>query len=67
MTAPTKTHDKTSATKSSTAQSATDAKHQDAVALLKQDHRLVEELFSQFESSTSKDRKAQIVTEFCPG
>ena len=34
-----------------------DTKNQDAVALLKQDHRTVEELFEQFEQASGDGRK----------
>jgi hypothetical protein len=37
----------------------------DAIALLKADHRKVEELFSQFCSSTAKDRKWRIAQDIC--
>jgi hemerythrin superfamily protein len=37
----------------------------DAIALLKLDHRLVEDLFDQFESASSKDKKKKLVREIC--
>lgn len=37
----------------------------DAVALLKADHRKVEELFEQFEKARSKDRKQALAQEIC--
>jgi len=37
----------------------------DAIALLKADHRTVEELFAQFESESSKPRKVTIATRIC--
>jgi hypothetical protein len=37
----------------------------DAIALLKADHRKVEELFEKFESSKSADKKAQLAQEIC--
>jgi hemerythrin superfamily protein len=37
----------------------------DAVALLKADHRAVEELFEKFESARRADQKAKIVQEIC--
>ena len=37
----------------------------DAIKLLKQDHREVEDLFEQFEKATSKDRKAKLVEKIC--
>lgn len=38
---------------------------QDAVALLKQDHRTVEELFAQFEKATGDGRKEKIAKQIC--
>lgn len=37
----------------------------DAIALLKADHREVEDLFEQFEKSRSQSKKAQIVEQIC--
>lgn len=37
----------------------------DAIKLLKDDHREVEDLFEQFEKATSKDRKAKLVQKIC--
>jgi hypothetical protein len=37
----------------------------DAIALLKADHRKVEDLFEKFESSKSADKKAQLAQEIC--
>jgi hemerythrin superfamily protein len=37
----------------------------DAVALLKADHRLVEELFEKFEKATRKDQKQKIAQQIC--
>ncbi|HMP63468.1 MAG TPA: hemerythrin domain-containing protein [Phenylobacterium sp.] len=37
----------------------------DAIKLLKQDHREVEDLFEQFEKARSDERKAQIVKKIC--
>ena len=37
----------------------------DAIALLKADHREVEELFSSFEKASGKSRKEQIAREIC--
>jgi hemerythrin superfamily protein len=42
-----------------------DSKPQDAVALLKQDHRTVEELFSQFEKASGDTRKQKIAEQIC--
>ncbi len=41
------------------------SKHQDAVALLKEDHRIVEELFSQFEKASGEGRKQKIAEQIC--
>jgi hemerythrin superfamily protein len=38
---------------------------QDAIALLKADHRQVEEWFEQFESTRSADRKKTLATQIC--
>jgi len=38
---------------------------QDAIALLKQDHRTVEELFEKFEKATGDGRKQAIAEEIC--
>jgi len=37
----------------------------DAIALLKADHRKVEDLFEQFDKSTSSNRKQKLVHEIC--
>lgn len=37
----------------------------DAIALLKADHRKVEELFSKFENASGKDRKQQLAEQIC--
>ena len=37
----------------------------DAIALLKQDHREVEELFSQFEKARGDGRKQELATRIC--
>ncbi len=37
----------------------------DAIALLKADHRTVEELFSKFENTNGKDRKQAIAEQIC--
>jgi hemerythrin superfamily protein len=37
----------------------------DAIALLKADHRTVEELFEKFEKTNSKDRKLKLVKSIC--
>ncbi len=41
------------------------ANQKDAVALLKADHRTVEELFSKFEKASGQDRKQKIAEEIC--
>jgi hypothetical protein len=38
---------------------------QDAIALLKQDHRTVEELFEKFEKASGSDRKRKLAEEIC--
>jgi hemerythrin superfamily protein len=43
----------------------TNGKSMDAVALLKEDHRLVEELFEKFEKATRKDQKQRIAEQIC--
>jgi hemerythrin superfamily protein len=42
-----------------------DTKQQDAIALLKEDHRTVEELFEKFEKATGDGRKQSIAEEVC--
>ena len=42
-----------------------EAKAKDAVALLKEDHRTVEELFAQFEKASGEGRKQKLATEIC--
>ncbi len=42
-----------------------DTKTQDAIALLKEDHRTVEELFSQFEKASGDGRKAKMARQIC--
>jgi len=42
-----------------------ETKSQDAIALLKQDHREVEELFAQFEKATGEGRKQKIAQQIC--
>lgn len=49
----------------STARSSSRAKPQDAIALLKADHRQVEEWFSQFESTNSSSRKQDLAQKIC--
>ena len=41
------------------------AKAQDAIALLKADHRQVEEWFEQFEKASDDDRKKTLATKIC--
>lgn len=41
------------------------AKAKDAIAMLKEDHRRVEDLFSQFESARKGERKLRIVQSIC--
>ena len=42
-----------------------ETKAKDAVALLKEDHRTVEELFAQFEKASGEGRKQKLATEIC--
>ncbi|HUP66665.1 MAG TPA: hemerythrin domain-containing protein [Sphingomicrobium sp.] len=42
-----------------------ETKQQDAIALLKEDHRTVEELFEKFEKATGDGRKQAIAQEIC--
>lgn len=42
-----------------------DTPPQDAIALLKADHRRVEELFEEFDKARGSDRKASLVHEIC--
>ena len=42
-----------------------ESKAKDAVALLKEDHRTVEELFTQFEKASGGGRKQELATEIC--
>ena len=42
-----------------------ETKAKDAVALLKQDHRTVEELFAQFEKARGDGRKQKLATQIC--
>ena len=66
---PTATQSENKKTKrSSSAKSAskrTSSRSQDAVALLKADHREVEKLFSQFEKASADGRKQQIALKIC--
>ena len=39
--------------------------NQDAIALLKQDHRTVEELFAQFEKASGEGRKQKLAQQIC--
>ncbi len=42
-----------------------DIKSQDAIALLKQDHRTVEDLFAKFEKASGDGRKQKLAEEIC--
>jgi hemerythrin superfamily protein len=42
-----------------------EAKTQDAIALLKEDHRTVEELFAQFEKAKGDGRKQKLAQQIC--
>ena len=43
----------------------TDAKQQDAIALLKQDHRTVADLFEQFHKASGDGRKQKLAQQIC--
>ena len=43
----------------------TESKAQDAIALLKQDHRVVEELFEKFVKASGEGRKQKIAQQIC--
>ena len=51
--------------KTSNAPSATRGQGPDAIALLKADHRSVENLFSQFKNATDDERKKQLALQIC--
>ena len=53
------------ASKSKRSSSASRAKSLDAIALLKADHRQVEQWFSQFAKSNSSSRKQQLASSIC--
>src|SRR5688572_13456518 len=42
-----------------------ESKSQDAIALLKQDHRTVEELFAEFEKASGDGRKQKLAEQIC--
>src|SRR5689334_19706413 len=42
-----------------------DLKNQDAVALLKADHRTVEDLFTQFENASGEGKKQKLALQIC--
>ena len=42
-----------------------ESKNPDAIALLKQDHRTVEELFAQFEKASGEGRKQKLAEQIC--
>jgi hemerythrin superfamily protein len=56
---------KKKASKSKNGKSAAAAGRQDAIALLKADHRQVEAWFEQFESTRSDDRKHKLAQQIC--
>lgn len=55
---------KTSTAKKSTTE-AKSAKTQDAISLLRADHKLVEQLFEQYEKTRSPAKKQEIIEEIC--
>jgi hemerythrin superfamily protein len=56
---------KKKASKAKNGKSATAAGRQDAIALLKADHRQVEQWFEQFESTRSDERKHKLAQQIC--
>jgi iron-sulfur cluster repair protein YtfE (RIC family) len=62
MTMPTPTTGKSADTSASKAKTTAGP---DAIALLKADHRAVEELFAQFEKATAKSRKGELAERIC--
>ena len=42
-----------------------ESKEMDAIALLKQDHRTVEELFARFERASGDGRKQELAEQIC--
>jgi hemerythrin superfamily protein len=54
-----------SRSKSTARRSAASSRQQDAIQLLKADHREVEKLFSQFEKARGEERKMQIARQIC--
>jgi len=60
------THTSTARTSSSTrASGRRRARPQDAIALLRADHRKVQDLFDQFDKARGNDRKAELAHEIC--
>lgn len=53
------------ATAKKTTASASPAKRQDATALLRADHKLVSELFAEYDKARSVTKKKQLVTQIC--
>ncbi|HXC59183.1 MAG TPA: hemerythrin domain-containing protein [Steroidobacteraceae bacterium] len=58
-------HTSTRSRSSTTTHAKTAGSAPDAIALLKADHREVEEMFEQFEKSRSEDKKAQLAQKIC--
>lgn len=56
---------KRSGSRSRSSRASASPRRQDAIALLKADHRQVEELFSQFESTNSSSRKQDLARKIC--
>jgi hemerythrin superfamily protein len=61
----TKTAAKRASSSSSRGRRQTAASRNDAISLLKADHRRVEELFASFEKARTEDRKQTLATEIC--
>lgn len=51
--------------KKATAKTSSASKPKDAIALLRADHKLVNELFEQYEKSRSTSKKKQLVAQIC--
>jgi len=66
MTTHAKTHDETAKTgRPAHVKAPAESKAKDAVALLKQDHRLVEDLFEKFEATSKAAEKQQLILKIC--
>ena len=59
------TSSKSASAKKSSSKTTSRPRAQDAIALLKADHRAVEKLFSQFQKAKDEDRKKQLALQIC--